>query len=102
VINQPLRVSVEGDEIVLRIGIDTLKFAAEEDDGCREYNPATGEWSGPRVVDAACFATEVVHAMNSEAEDGTTPTHLFLDSMIRAAIDDGAIGIELPEDGDRD
>lgn len=92
----PLRVSAEGSDLVLRIGAEVLKFAAEESDELQVHRD--GEYHGPTVTDAAGFAHEVALAMNAVAEDGSTPASLFVDEMIRAAIEDGAEHIAMPED----
>lgn len=93
-----LRVRIEGAELVLRIGLDDLRFVTEEDDNLHVYDPETGEFLGPRVTDPSVFAEEVARAMNDEAEDGSTPATRFLDSSILLAIEDGATGVEMPEE----
>ena len=46
------------------------------------------------IVDARQFAADVMHAMLSEKEDGSTPLSDFIDLMSEAAIDDGSIGLD--------
>lgn len=93
--DQPLKCSVEDDELVIRVGIDTLAVCFEEAD---ENNPFDEKLNDFRrqfaVIDKVEFANDVALAMNDEAENGDTPLNLFLDKMTQAAADDGTLGIE--------
>lgn len=95
--DQPLRCSVEGDELVIRIGIDVLAFAFEEaeENNPFDYESKSGDFHRKYgVIDKGEFANDVARAMNDEAENGDTPLNLFLDRMMQAAVDDGSLGIE--------
>lgn len=96
--DQPLTVEVKDDELIVRIGIGTIAFAANESDAFKPYDEIVGDWVQKyKVVDALTFAKDVKRAMLDEAEDGSTPLSLFLDKMDEAALDDGADGVEYPE-----
>lgn len=90
----PLSVRLEYDQIVIRVGIDTLAFCAENGEAFQEYNEATGKYERLyRVENARQFADDVVLALNKEEEDGTTPVHTLLDKAIEAAADNGSLGL---------
>ena len=57
-----------------------------------------GNFVNPKVTSADTFACEVVRELEREEEDGTTPVHSLLDDVCMKAIDNGADGVELPED----
>jgi hypothetical protein len=97
--NQPLEVSVDGEELVIRIGIDVVAFAANESDHFKTYDLDTGDWVQKfKVTGPLEFSRDVKRAMLNEGEDGSTPLSRFLDKMNVAALEDGSTGIEFPED----
>lgn len=56
-----------------------------------------------RVVDPEAAAADFIAAMTEEEEDGTTLLDEFFDRVVKAAIDDGPLGIEEdPNRGDDD
>ncbi len=79
---------IEGNDIVIRIPIDSLPQVVE------------GSWAigymSTRydVTEPSIFAKALVHELNYEDEQGTTPVHKLFDSMIEEAINQGAEGIE--------
>lgn len=101
-LNQPLKCSIEGDELVIRIGIDTLKNAAEH---CPKFYDYEQEYKdkkyveGPYkvVIDAKELAGDVSLAIQREEEDGSSPISDFLDNMILNAYEDGSIGFQYDE-----
>jgi hypothetical protein len=96
--DQRLVVEVKDDELVVRIGIDTLAFAANESDTFKPYDDQVGDWVQKyKVINPIAFAGDIKRAMLDEAEDGSSPLSRFLDKMDDAALDDGADGIEYPE-----
>lgn len=93
--DQPLRCKVEGDELVIRIGISTLAFAFKESPLNCPFNEKAEDWLPLwQVTNEQEFAHDVARAINDEAEDGSTPLHLFLDKLMQAAADDGSLGID--------
>ncbi len=81
---------IDGDEIVIRQGIESLPDALKQ-------NPRDDSYSACKITDVAGFAKEVVCEMNREAEDGTTAVHLLLDSAMAAAIDNGSQWVDYVE-----
>jgi hypothetical protein len=87
-----LRVLIQDNELQIRIGLETLKMAAEH---CPEFQSESCE-DGPyeKIVDANELAADVKRALEDEEEDGTTPLHKLLDAAIVAARDDGSLAFE--------
>ncbi len=91
--DQPLRASLEGDELVIRIGTATLSHAAEH---CPQLVPQPGKSDPPycKVDDPEMLVRDVCRELQREEEDGTTPLHDLLDEAIAAAFDDGSLAFE--------
>ena len=96
--NKPLKVAIEGEELVIRVKLDTLVFAVQHDPQLQHYDRDLGDFFGPEVVDRSQWAREMVSALQSEEEDGTTLVHLMLDKAALNAIESGAEGIHSAED----
>lgn len=93
--NQPLKVSVEGSELVMRIGIDCLACATANGDCFHEFDDEADQYFRSfAITDSKKFAEDVAIAMQHEEEDGSGPLSNFLDEMAQAAIDDGSTGID--------
>ena len=88
----PLSVGIENDQLVVRIGIDTLAFCAQPENGgpvldtqtlaCRVDSRRARQW-----------AKDVVREMTDEAENGDTPLCKFLDKMMCSAAENGSMAI---------
>jgi len=77
---QPLTVGVEGDELVIRIGIDTLAFAFETGEENQPFDEAANDYRRSwKVTDKHKFAKGVGNALCDEEEDGSTPLTKILD-----------------------
>ncbi len=89
----PLRCFVDGNQVVFRIGINTLVWAAEH---CPKLHDGERHSEPPyiKVVDALSLAGDVVAEVNREEEDGSTPLHLMLDNAIFNACENGSIGFD--------
>lgn len=93
--NAPLSVTVKNGKLVISIGVNVLAGAVAAGDDFHVYDDATNDYlrsvaiSGPEQ-----FAKDVALAMQSEAEDGSSPLTKFLDQMAQDAIDDGSTGCE--------
>jgi hypothetical protein len=85
--DQTLKATVEGDELVIRIGIGTLAFAAEHCCLCEDD-----------VVDPAQLARDVCRELNRAEEDGSSPITALFDDAISAAFEDGSNAFEDDED----
>ncbi|MHB8123126.1 MAG: hypothetical protein ACYDG4_13330 [Desulfuromonadaceae bacterium] len=92
--DQRLMAEMKDDQIIIRVGIDTIKWALEHHVESQPYNEETGEYDQKWIVsDSREFAKDVVNAMSREEEDGTTPLIEFLDKMCMDALEDGSIGV---------
>lgn len=93
--DQPLVTEIEDGELRIRIGIDTLKFSAENspDDRICWFDEESGEFVAHEITDACQFAQDVLRELNREEEDGTTPLHICIDNAIVGAIEDGSIAV---------
>lgn len=95
---RPLRCRVHKGVLTVEIDISTLAWA---------YEHQPDNWTGRGdesiyfVTDAKEFAHDVASEMNREAEDGSTPLSLFIDSMCTAATNEGSIAVER-RDGEDD
>lgn len=93
----PLTVGVEGDQLVMRIGVDTLAVAfmigeanhTHDDDACDFRR----DW---KVIDRHKFAAGVARGMCVEDEDGSTPLTRVIDDACTVAVEDD-MGVD--EDG---
>lgn len=83
-IDKPLSAMIDGDELVIRIGIGTLAFAAEH------LKPLPYEIL--RVIDKAEFANDVRAELMREEEDGSSMLTDVLDAASIAAWENGSIG----------
>lgn len=89
--DQPLYCNIEGEELVIRIGIDTLAWAAEHNP--RFFNPDKPYAEKYITVENNIeLAHDVVGELNGEEEDGTTPLHLLLDEALFNAAENGSLG----------
>lgn len=89
----PLKVGLEGGELVIRIGIDVLKMAAEHCPGIIDWE---GEYDYPwlKIDDADEFAKDVVQGLLHEQEDGSTTISDCFDEAIKLAVDDGSLAVD--------
>ncbi|UPG86810.1 hypothetical protein L2Y94_05500 [Luteibacter aegosomatis] len=87
-------------EIVIRLSLDTMVFAAEKFPGLEEYDEETDRILPPVITDREAFAKELVRLLNAESEDGSTLVTNMFDAGFLAAAEDGAKGIAFPGDED--
>ena len=95
--DRPLQVVVEPTELVIRIGFDTLKMAAEYcpllfDGESKNCDPPYCE-----VTDANELAKDVARMIEDEQEDGSSPVRDLIDRAILAAMDDGSVAFKEDE-----
>lgn len=93
----PLKVGVEGDELVIRIGIGTLAYCFETGEENQPFDEKANDFRRSfKVTDPHKFAKGVGVALQDEEEDGSTPlTKIMDEAFIRAVEDD--MGVD--EDG---
>lgn len=91
----PLHISVEGDELVMRIGIDTLTFCFETGNENNPFDDTEGDFvRSYKVTNKYRFAKGVGNALCNEEEDGSTPLTEILDKAFISAVEDDAGIIE--------
>lgn len=93
-----LKVTIEGNEIVIRLGFDVLPavadIAQQEAGWCDEYFNSQYE-----VTDTKKFADDLLGFLDAEEEDGQTIVTKMFDAAIIGAIENGADGVtEIKED----
>lgn len=92
----PLTCAVEGDQFVIRVGLETLRHAAEcESSGTFvQWDEETGEYKqNLRITDIKEFAKDVGYALERESESGASPLTNLLDQAMLEAAEDSA-GVE--------
>ena len=84
-----LIIGVEKDELVIRIGVNTLAFAFEisEDNQFFDEMEANDFRRAFKVVDKHKFARGVALGLMSEEEDGSTPITKVLDEAFIHAVE---------------
>ena len=93
----PLTVGVEGDQLVIRIGVDTLAFCFEIGEDNQPYYEEAGDYRREyKVIDKHKFAKGVVDGLRDEEEDGSTPLTRILDTAFIRAVESD-MGVD--EDG---
>ncbi|MHA6236856.1 hypothetical protein [Pseudomonas fluorescens group sp. PF-69] len=89
------RVTVEGDELVIRIHQRTLAHSVAMGDNW----PVSGDGQPMAfVIDQALLMAEVATQLLEEDEQGATPLHHLFDAAAMAIIEQGGESIELRED----
>lgn len=92
--NLPLRAKLEGRQLVIRVGVETLAWAFEHAPENNPWDEATDRYvQSLRVIDPVIFAKDVCFSINREEEDGSSPLTEFLDKSCREAVDNGSIGV---------
>jgi hypothetical protein len=94
--DRPLKVGIENNQLVIRIGIDRLAYSAENCERFYDYN----FHEGPpyiKITNNEEFANDVIRQLVKEAEDGSTPLDGLLDDACVDAYEDGSTGIKYPK-----
>lgn len=87
-------VTVEGDDIVIRVSLDALVFATER--GCLcTFSKLKNDFRTVKVHDPVQWRDAIVRALRREQENGDTPVHLMLDDALRYAADQGEEGVSI-------
>jgi hypothetical protein len=93
----PLTVGLEGDQLVIRIGIDTLAWCFEISGSNQSFDDEANDFRRQwKVVDRHKFAKGVGIGLQDEREDGSSPLTDILDAACTEAIESD-MGVE--EDG---
>ena len=93
---RPLTVKIEKDELVIRIGIGTLAFSADE---CPLFYNGERDCSDVKVIDPPEWAKDVLRELEREEEDGSTPVTELIDKAMSDAVDQGSLAVELTGEG---
>lgn len=93
----PLTIGVEGDQLVIRIGVDTLAFCFEIGEENQPFDEKANDFRRAyKVIDRHKFAKGVADGLQDEEEDGSTPLTNILDAAFIKAVE-SAMGVD--EDG---
>lgn len=84
-----LKVEIINKKLVISIGLEALAFAVEYSDSwpIDEFIVDPGIYG-----DYKDFGESIVQYLEFEEEDGTTPVHRMLDSVVLEALEQGAEG----------
>jgi hypothetical protein len=77
---------IDGGQLVVKIGVNVLAFAALRKNG----GPLV---ENERVTDSDQFAKDVLCELSKEEENGDTPLYKLIDQAIRDAAENGCIAI---------
>jgi hypothetical protein len=95
--DHPLTCQIEGQQLVIRIGIDTLAFCAERCTKLYDYDKHRDSEKYCTVVNNEELANDVATELQREREDGATPLHFLFDNAIVAAMEDGSLAFKEEE-----
>lgn len=91
----PLTVKVKDKELVICIGIGTLKFAVEHMNSCNPYDEKLQDHKQLWIItEPIQFAEDVVFALSDEREDGSTKLTDLIDAACLTAIENGSEAVE--------
>jgi hypothetical protein len=94
---QPLKISIEGDNLVIRIGVDTLAYCYEISDDNQRHDDQSGEFHQMyKVSDKYKFAQGVANALHDEEDNGSTPVIRILEEACVKAVED-CMGVDEDE-----
>ncbi|MNN52161.1 hypothetical protein D3C81_1668440 [compost metagenome] len=79
-------VEVDGDQLVIRITTECLLHAVT----CASQWPADEAGSPISIDNGSLLVQEIVHELQREDEQGTTPVHRLFDAAALAALDNGS------------
>ncbi|SEI17067.1 hypothetical protein [Pseudomonas asplenii] len=90
-----LSIGVEGDHLVIRIGVDCLCNITETADTW----PARNEEGDPcKILDRQQFIQDLVNELGRDDEQGATSIHLAFDQAAQDVLESGSESVELPYD----
>lgn len=93
--NRPLTIEVKGNELVIKIGINTLAWAFERSEYNNPWDKDVADFVQTwKVEDPKQFAQDVRIEMLNEHEDGSTPVGHFVDQTCQDALNEGSVGID--------
>jgi len=94
--NRPLGLKVQGNEVVIRIGINTLAFAHDRSSANNPWDEAREDYIQQwKVVDPKQFANDFVIELQSEEEDGSTKLVELFDEIFQDTVNEGSIAVKV-------
>lgn len=87
----PLEAMIVGDEIVIRLPIDSIPMALKI---AIDMGTVSDD---VELTDATTFAKFIVDELNAEDEEGTTELMAVFDEAMERAINNGADGVDVDE-----
>jgi hypothetical protein len=87
-------VSIDGDDIVIRVTLDALVHATEQG-VLATFSKLKNDFRTVKVHDPVAWRDAIVRALRREKENGDTPVHLMLDAALEYAADQGEEGISI-------
>lgn len=92
--NRPLQCKIEGQHLVIRIGISTLAWAFDHNLDNNPFDDKRQEFvQKQEVMDEAGFAKDVLIEITREEEDGSSPLIEFIDKMMANEVEQGSIWV---------
>ena len=89
-------ISLDGDDIVIRVSLPALVFATEH--GCLcTFSEKKDDFRTVTVTDPVAWRDAIIRVLRREKENGDTPVHLLLDAALEHAADQGEEGISIEE-----
>ena len=89
-------ISLDGDDIVIRVSLPALVFATEH--GCLcTFSTTKNDFRTVKVTDPVAWRDSILRVLRREKENGDTPVHLLLDAALEHAADQGEEGISIEE-----
>lgn len=93
--DRELCVEIVDDELVIRIGIDTLATSAIMGPYFTTLMESNGDQPDTVVIsDNRTFAESIINALKDESEDGTNRMHIMFDSAAEYVSEQGLDGLE--------
>lgn len=86
-----LDVNIKNGCLIISVGVKTLAFAAENN---QFFCSADGEQQ-IHINDPNLFAKDVLRALKTEQEDGSTPVTRLIDAACEITIEQGSEGLKL-------
>lgn len=88
-------ISVGNGRLTIIVPVTTLVIAFENDPKNETFDDASGEFRRPKIINRLGFLGDLVHELDREQEDGTTPIHTAIDAAMRALWEGGSEHVEV-------